>query len=31
MFTSPEVPDIAVDNDGTIIEREDARPKTKDT
>lgn len=31
MFTQPKVPDIAVDNDGTIIERGDARPKPKDT
>jgi hypothetical protein len=27
-FTSPEVPDIGVDEDGTLTEREDARPKT---
>lgn len=26
-WTSPEVPDIAVDEDSTLIEREDARPK----
>jgi hypothetical protein len=27
-FTSAEVPDIGVDEDGTLTEREDARPKT---
>lgn len=26
---SPEVPDVVVDEDGTLIEREDARPDPK--
>jgi len=25
-FAAPQVPDVLVDDDGTIIEREDARP-----
>jgi hypothetical protein len=30
-WRSPEVPDISVDDDGTIIEREDARPQPGDS
>jgi hypothetical protein len=29
-FTSPEVPDIVVDDDGTLTERDDARPGSKE-
>jgi hypothetical protein len=30
VWYGPEVPDITVDDDGTIIEHEDARPQPRD-